>query len=469
VLFPASLALTVVVAIFYLLEVALGGPGDRVLHRLGALRHDLVVDRGEYYRVFCAAFLHGGALHLVMNGLALVQLAPLVELVWGGSRLLVVYLLSALGGTVLSAWLQPMPSVGASGAILGLAGLLLGATWFGREPSRSRLRELLGRRLLFGVALTFVVGVALSVLWLPIVDNYGHLGGFAAGVGASAFMRDPQRPPGRASRALAALLCALFLLAFGWMAVSGRAADSIEDRVAEHQLLMRAAPHHPRTELRTYELAQELAVEGRHDVARALLLGRLQVAPGDEVALAHLARSFRLHGGVAPDLLGAARAHVERALAGPDGSKTRLLAIAADLHAMAGDLGAATRAEDELLALQESALRMSPDDPGVLNDLAWALLTRHDPARRDPARAHTLARRAVDRLEGSFTPFGEARVALAHTRDTLAEALFQLGRLDEALETQRRAVELGQAEGLVGDDLLDLTRRLETIEAARRP
>lgn len=466
-LFPASLGLVIVVAIFYLFEVLLGGPGDRVLHRLGALRHDLVVDQRDYYRLFCAAFLHGGAVHLLMNGLALIQLAPLVELIWGGSRMLVVYLLSALGGTVLSALMQPMPSVGASGAILGLAGLLLGATWFGREPSRSRLRDLLGRRLLFGVALTFVVGVALSVLWLPIVDNYGHLGGFAAGVAASALLRDPQRPPGRAPRLLAALLCALFLGAFGWMAVSGRAADSIEDRVAEHQRLMRAAPHHPRTELRTYELERELVLEGRHDVARAVLLGRLQVAPRDWRALAHLARSFRLHGGVAPDLLDAARAHAERALASPE-DRAGLLDAAADLHALAGDLEAASRAEDELLALLEGALREAPDDPGALNDLAWTLLTRHDPARRDPVRAHQLARRAVDLLEGSFTSFGgEARLQLAHTRDTLAEALFQLGRVAEASALQRSAVVAAQAEGLVGDDLLDLTRRLETIEAAR--
>lgn len=468
-LFPASLALVVVVAGFYLLEVVLGGPGDRVLHRLGALRHDLVVGRGEYYRVFCAAFLHGGVVHLVMNGLALIQLAPLVEIVWGGSRLLVVYLLSALGGTVLSALMQPMPSVGASGAILGLAGLLLGATWFGREPSRSRLRALLGRRLLFGVALTFVVGVALSVLWLPIVDNYGHLGGFAAGLGASTLLRDPERPPGRAPRVLAWLLCALFLAAFGWMAVSGRAADSLDDRVAEHQLLLRAAPDHPLSEHRTYELEHALVVEGRHDVARAVLLGRLQVAPGDWKALAHLARSFRLHG-VAPDLLGAARAHVERAMNSqvqPEG-RSRLLDAAADLHALAGQRDAAVRAEDELLRLLESAVRDAPDDPAALNDLAWTLLTCHDPARRDPTRASALAQRAIELLERSFTPFGaDARLQLAVTRDTLAEALFQLGRVDEARDLQRRVVDAALAEKVDGDDLLELTRHLEAIEAAR--
>jgi tetratricopeptide (TPR) repeat protein len=320
------------------------------------------------------------------------------------------------------------------------------------------------------VALTFVVGVALSVLWLPIVDNYGHLGGFAAGLAASTLLRDPERPPGRAPRALAWLLCALFLAAFGWMAVSGRAADSLEARVAEHQLLLRAAPHHPMTELRTYELERELVAEGRHDVARAVLLRRLQAAPTDAQALAHLARSFRLHG-VAPDLLGAARAYAERAVAAqePEG-RARLFDAAADLHALAGDPATAVRLEGELLVLFESVVSEDPDDPSALNDLAWTLLTCHDPARRDPARALTLAQRAVELLERSFTPTGAAgRVQLAVTRDTLAEALFQLGRIEDARTMQRHVVDVARAERLDGDDLLELTRHLEAIEAARAP
>lgn len=473
--FPASVALATAVLAFYLLEVALGGPSEAVLRRLGAVRHDLAIEHGEYFRFFCAAFLHGGLLHLALNGLALIQLAPLVELLWGSPRLLAVYLLSALGGTVLSALFQPLPSVGASGAILGLAGLLIGATWIAREPFRTRLRQVLGRRLLFAVALTFVLGVALQVLWLPIVDNFGHLGGFLVGLASSAFLRDPEAPPGRASRTLAGALSALCLGAFAWMALVSRPVDPLDDLVQVHASLQREAPDHPIAQALTIELARSLSDAGRHDDARAALLRRLEGAPDDASALMRLATSFRLHGAPPPDALARARTLADRAAARTDDAdrdpleRVLLLDAAGDLHALAGDARAAAAADEEALALLERLAAERPDDPDVLNAHAWMLLTRHEVAARDPARAERLARRAVDLLEGSIARFTEeGRRDLAMKLDTLAEALRQLGRLDEALAFQRRAVTMARHAGLGGDDLIELVRRQAQIEAQLR-
>ncbi|NDY43281.1 M48 family metalloprotease, partial [Dissulfurirhabdus thermomarina] len=97
------------------------------------------------------------------------------------------------------------------------------------------------------------------------------------------------------------------------------------------------------------------------------------------------------------------------------------LRLAAELQEV-GDYGRALR-------LYERMLATAPDDPEVLNGLAWLRATADDPAYRDPAAALRLARRA-------------AKIAPApHVLDTLAEALFRNGRTAEALEVERRALE----------------------------
>lgn len=470
--FPVSLAITVLVAIFYMVARLLGGPDDESLFRLGWARRDLILEDRQVFRLVCAAFLHGGLFHIVMNGLALIQLAPLVEHLWGSSRLVVVYVLSALGGTIASAIFQPMPSVGASGAILGLAGLLLGATWFAHEPLRSRLREVLGRRLFMAVLLTFVVGLSLQFGGAGVIDNMGHLGGVVAGLLCSLVYRDPAAEPSRATHALAAVLTAVCVAAFAWMAFWPSRA-SIESQVQWQTSMQRWSPDHPRAEDVTLQVAQSLLLNGDHDRARAVLLERLDAVPDSRATLSRLARSLTVHGDVSPELRARLARLAERALerAGPDPltgdpalERAELLDGVADLQAAAGDIAAATRTEERAIALLEGQLRADPTDPKTLNDLAWLLVTRADPARSEPARAHPLAWAAVNRLEQSPWGFLDGgRVQLVNALDTLGEVLRQQGKLDDAAGFQRRALELAR------DVMLseDLERRLQVIETER--
>jgi hypothetical protein len=76
---------------------------------------------GEYYRLLTAAFLHAGVFHILMNMFALAQLGPVLEAALGRLRFTALYVLSALGGSVLSYLLsEPFQlGVGASGAIFG--------------------------------------------------------------------------------------------------------------------------------------------------------------------------------------------------------------------------------------------------------------------------------------------------------------------------------------------------------------
>lgn len=129
---------------------------------------------GEWWRLLTGTYLHGGILHFWFNFGALRALAPLVEVYAPRTRLPLVYLLAGLAGSCLSLLLLPGgTSVGASGAILGLAGFLLVLSY--RQPGA--LPPFLRRGLLSTLGLTAVLGV----FGFQFIDNAGHVGGTAMG------------------------------------------------------------------------------------------------------------------------------------------------------------------------------------------------------------------------------------------------------------------------------------------------
>src|SRR5215475_8367870 len=84
----------------------------------------------NWYRMLTAMYLHGGLLHIGFNMMALMNIGPAVEQVYGSARYFFCYTVCGFCGSVLSASFSENPSVGASGAILGLIGLLLAITLF---------------------------------------------------------------------------------------------------------------------------------------------------------------------------------------------------------------------------------------------------------------------------------------------------------------------------------------------------
>ncbi|MGA6926360.1 MAG: M48 family metalloprotease [Desulfosarcina sp.] len=101
----------------------------------------------------------------------------------------------------------------------------------------------------------------------------------------------------------------------------------------------------------------------------------------------------------------------------------------AALYGMLGDLYFGSNDFEEAAAAYRSALAMNPDSAMVLNNLAWLLATCEDPAFRNPPQALHLAQRAVA-IERS-----------AHILDTLAESLFINGRVNQAIDAARAALE----------------------------
>ncbi|MFC4014398.1 rhomboid family intramembrane serine protease [Nonomuraea purpurea] len=123
----------------------------------------------EYYRLISAAFVHGGVLHILFNCWALYAIGPQLERAFGHVRYLALYVISALGGSVLGLWLDGLdqPTVGASGAIFGLFGAMF----------------VMGRRLnldVRGIAVLLVINLAITFLASGISWT-GHIGGLITG------------------------------------------------------------------------------------------------------------------------------------------------------------------------------------------------------------------------------------------------------------------------------------------------
>lgn len=89
----------------------------------------LVYYGGQLWRLFTCMFLHAGILHLVVNLFSLYNLGNLIERIFGSAKFTLIYLSSGLWGSIASTIFAPetaaVVSVGASGAIFGIAGAIL--------------------------------------------------------------------------------------------------------------------------------------------------------------------------------------------------------------------------------------------------------------------------------------------------------------------------------------------------------
>jgi membrane associated rhomboid family serine protease len=149
-----------------------GGP----LVEAGAVWQPAVA-AGEWWRLVTSAFLHLGLLHLAFNMYVLWLFGPILEQLYGHLEYLVLYLLCALGGSVLTILAAPdVPAAGASGAIFGLLGL-------GFMVSRRR-HLVLGpqaRAILSRVGTLLVLNLVITFT-IPRISVTGHLGGMLVGV-----------------------------------------------------------------------------------------------------------------------------------------------------------------------------------------------------------------------------------------------------------------------------------------------
>ena len=157
--------------------VSASDPTGAQLVRWGSNATDFTL-HGQPWRLLTYMFVHAGLSHLLLNMLSLWLLGLLVEDRVGPLRLLLVYLACGVGGGLASLWwnAQGINSVGASGAIFGLYGLLL-ALLIGKKLVLDKS----DRRAMLGLVLYLVFSNLLSGL-TGNIDNAAHLGGLATGL-----------------------------------------------------------------------------------------------------------------------------------------------------------------------------------------------------------------------------------------------------------------------------------------------
>jgi membrane associated rhomboid family serine protease len=195
-LFAASLVIT----LFFGGDVMGGGsplnilsPAYGVALLLGASGAEPVFRYGRWWTVLSAGWLHGGALHILFNMLAVRNLGPPTADIYGPGRMIIIYTLGGAVGFACSSlagyflWWLPGPlrganvTLGASASILGLLGALV---YYGRRGGSSIVRA---------EAMSYTMSLVIMGFLLPGIDNYAHAGGFLGGYLAGAWL-DPLKP-----------------------------------------------------------------------------------------------------------------------------------------------------------------------------------------------------------------------------------------------------------------------------------
>lgn len=173
------------------------GIGNLTLARLGASNPVLNLELHQFYRLVTAMFLHVGLLHVGFNMMVLLDIGPVVEELYGSARYLFVYIFTGVIGFALSMFFHP--AVGASGALMGLIGIMIAVTTKRGGAAMKALRS----RLISWVVTIFIMGIFLNA------DNVAHFGGLASGFILGKLLTD--REPANASERNKAYL-------LGWLA-----------------------------------------------------------------------------------------------------------------------------------------------------------------------------------------------------------------------------------------------------------
>ncbi len=435
-----TFALLAINFIFLGLEIYMGGSDNtQVLLDLGA-SFGPYLRRGDYWRLVMPMFLHGGWLHILGNSYALFILGPILDRVYGDGRYFLIYVAAGMGGALLSMEASKNVSVGASGAIFGIAGAMVVTGYVHRDLIPLRWGRAFGRGIIPFIVLNLVLGFSVHG-----VDNWGHVGGLATGALLAFLIPPPQQeysyagnvePP---SQSIVVLPLVVVILAVAATANHYRTtlamnrlldeSESFESARQDDRALqsieqaLRLAPHdeHPHEALGRYFLAQRKYGEAEQELQTAVRL-----SGDDDQTRLELALAYELNG----DPQKAQQIFAAVLGTNPQTSKGRNL-VAAN-YTMLADLYVKQKLYRQAVDEYQQALRLDPELAEAQNNLAWLLATCDDPKFRDPRAALEHAQLAVK--------LGEWKDGT--TIDTLAESYFVNGDYRQAVEVQRKALAL---------------------------
>jgi rhomboid protease GluP len=184
----------------------MGSPDYKGLYLFG-MTGSVAWSCGHFWTLLTANFLHGSLLHLLFNVMWMRSLGEMATSLLGPARFFIVFILTGVGGFLTSVIFSPAPTMGASAAIFGLMGVLIG---FGRRRG-GELGSTLNQQMLMWAGIGLVFGLS-----VPNVNNYAHVGGFITGLGMAWLL--PKREgqtQGRGVMLLAFVLAVLTVASFG--------------------------------------------------------------------------------------------------------------------------------------------------------------------------------------------------------------------------------------------------------------
>ena len=165
--------MAICIILFVLMELSGGSANSQTLLKFGA-NLDVLVKKGEYYRLFTCIFLHIGIMHLLCNMYSLYIIGREVESLFGKIKYIIIFILSGISGSIMSlAFTHNTISAGASGAIFGLLGALL---YFGIHY-RTYLGEAIKRSVVPIIVVNLIIGFLAEG-----IDLAAHIGGLVGGV-----------------------------------------------------------------------------------------------------------------------------------------------------------------------------------------------------------------------------------------------------------------------------------------------
>jgi len=190
----------------------LSNPSGQDLVRWGANFGPLTVG-GEWWRLLTCVFIHGGLLHIAFNMWCLWDLGRLAESVYGHWTFAAVYFLSGLSASLASViWNPVILSVGASGAIFGIAGALIASFYLGEFS--------LPRAAMSGMLRSVVMFVGYNLFFGAVIartDNAAHIGGLLMGLLLGALIAKVAPQPDAVGRRIAILALGALLVVGGVM------------------------------------------------------------------------------------------------------------------------------------------------------------------------------------------------------------------------------------------------------------
>jgi len=195
----------------YILEVIQGGslfgiPAETLM-RMGASTGPQTIGQAQYARLLSCILVHASLLHLGLNLYVLIDFGPLAEASLGRRIFVFVFWFSGVIGALVSILYNPtQTSVGASAAILGILGAVIYKNWFDKEGAKFTRPQLI----MLCIFLLYSLLLGFTADW---IDNAAHLGGFFAGMLASAAFygaRGGRRP--KAKRAMIGTFLLLLLI-----------------------------------------------------------------------------------------------------------------------------------------------------------------------------------------------------------------------------------------------------------------